>query len=160
MNPRFVHGVPPASGGGLAGAINSAGLAGSDRSPAGAAPSDIGQCPSAIARCHRFLIALLLLLAGGIQAATQSLTPLFNSGDGTYVTTNLAGQNAWAPVSGSYYLYFNVPSSFYFVTGAPVYVRVTYYDRPSGKVSIQYDSTNGAYASSEAHTRSSAVERV
>ena len=103
------------------------------------------------------LAGLWLALVGGAQGASLSLTPLFNGGDGAYMTTNLGGQSAWKPVSGSYYLYFNVPLSFSFVTGSPIYVQVTYYDDVSGTVSVQYDSTNGAYASSEAHTRSSCV---
>ena len=36
-------------------------------------------------------------------------------------------------------------------------MQVTYYDQPSGHVSLQYDSTNSAYASCEIHVRSSCV---
>jgi len=60
------------------------------------------------------------------------------------------------------YLYFDVPASFAFTSGVPVYVRIEYHDAGSGKLSPQYDSTYGdttadKYKAAEIHTRSSRV---
>jgi len=102
------------------------------------------------------MAVLFLAVANSAWAASLSLSsPLFNGGDGVYVVTNISGQNAWKPVSGSSYLYFDVPASFTLAAGAPLYVQVTYYDQASGHVTVQYDSTNSAYASAETHVRSS-----
>jgi hypothetical protein len=110
---------------------------------------------------HRYSTVLIVASLGAIlssaTATTVSLSPKFNSGDGVYTTSTLGGRTVWQPAAGSSYLYFDVPASFPFVTGSPVYVKVTYFDAASGSVKVQYDSQTNAYKSSEIHTRSSAV---
>src|SRR4029434_9420538 len=80
----------------------------------------------------RFSAALFFAALGGIlssaTATTVSLSPKFNSGDGVYTTGTLGGRTVWQPATGGGYLYFDVPASFPFVTGSPVYVKITYFD--------------------------------
>ena len=97
-----------------------------------------------------------LAFSSRVQASSATLTP-GNFGDGQTIQTTVGGQTVWQIASGSSFMYFNVPSSFTFTVGSPVYVQISYYDAGLGKISCQYDSTSGAYTSTEAHTRSSRV---
>ncbi|HEY1011192.1 MAG TPA: carbohydrate-binding protein, partial [Herpetosiphonaceae bacterium] len=54
-------------------------------------------------------------------------------------------------------MYFNVPSSFPFTPGAPLYVRVDYYDDNGGRIGLEYDSAAAAFKQSEVHVRTSRV---
>ena len=93
---------------------------------------------------------------------TLSLTPTFVAGDGQFTSTTINGQVVWQSTNNSFYLYFDVPSTFTFTTGMPVYVQVVYYDTGYGTLRVQYDSTYSSqladkYHPAEAHTRSSRV---
>jgi len=101
-------------------------------------------------------LGAMLLLSVHSWAASASLTP-GNFGDGQTIQTTINGQAVWQIASGSSYMYFAVPATFPVTVGAPLYLRVSYYDAASGTLNCQYDGTPGAYTSSEAHTRSSRV---
>jgi hypothetical protein len=82
--------------------------------------------------------------------------------DGQFITANVGGEPVWQVASGNSYLYFDVPASFTFAPGAPVYVEVQYYDEGHGTLRLEYDSTKGNalpdfYSPAELHTRSSRV---
>lgn len=97
----------------------------------------------------------LVVRAGA--ADTVNLTP-FSCCDGQFITTTAGGQTVWQNIPGSSFINFNVPASFTFTSGVPVYVRVEYYDDGFGQMSLQYDSVSaGAYASSPRHVRTSRV---
>ena len=101
--------------------------------------------------------ALLFYLSGAHAADTVNLTA-FSCCDGQFITTTVGGQTVWQNIPGSSFLNFNVPASFTFTSGVPVYVRVEYYDDGFGQMSLQYDSVStGAYASSPRHVRTSRV---
>ena len=90
-----------------------------------------------------------------------NLSP-FQFDDGQFIFTTIGGETVWQNISGHIYLYFDVPESFTFTPGSPVYVKVTYYDEAYGSVGLEYDSTRGStvpdiYYRSETHTRSSRV---
>src|SRR6185369_10957764 len=80
----------------------------------------------------------LLLPTFALAVDTVSLTPL-SCCDGTFVTTNAGGQSVWQNTGSSAYMYFDVPGTFTFTSGVPVYVRVVYFDTAYGTVAIQYD---------------------
>jgi hypothetical protein len=86
-----------------------------------------------------------------------SLTP-FSCCDGRFQTTTVANQvPVWQSISGDAFFYFDVPSSFTFKPGSPVYLEVTYYNQGSGFIGVQYDSTKGtsladAYREAEQRT--------
>jgi hypothetical protein len=86
-----------------------------------------------------------------VSSVEVSLSPFFNSGDGTYTTSTRESQQVWIPNS---YLYFQLPSDF--PTGTPAYVEITYYDELTGpRLGFQFDSASSAYTSPKFHTRSS-----
>ena len=106
-------------------------------------------------RLAALVLAGLFLVAQKAAAATTNLPPKNVGGDGVFSTQTFAGRTVWVPTN---YLYFDVPVSFAFTSGVPVYVRIEYHDAGSGKLAVQYDSTPGsAYLSAEVHTRSSRV---
>ena len=105
------------------------------------------------------MLAGFLLAAQTAAAATTNLAPKTIGGDGGFSTNIFAGRTVWVPTN---YLYFDVPASFAFTVGQPVYVRIEYHDGGSGKLSPQYDSNFGdttadKFRASEIHTRSSRV---
>jgi len=72
-----------------------------------------------------------------------SLTP-FSCCDGRFQTTAVANRvQVWQSIYGDSYFYFDIPSSFTFKPGVPVYLEVTYYNQGSGSVGVEYDSTKG-----------------
>jgi len=87
--------------------------------------------------------------------ASASLTPVLCC-DGQYTQTTINGVSVWQTVSSSttFYLYFKLPASFLPTGEKPLYLEITYYDVGSGTLSVQYDSSSGAYTAAEAHTRS------
>jgi hypothetical protein len=92
-------------------------------------------------------------------AATTNLSPKAIGGDGVFSTQSFEGRTVWVP---TIYLYFDVPASFAFTSGVPVYVRIEYHDAGRGKLAVAYDSTYGDTTAdksraSEIHTRSSRV---
>ncbi|MCU0785550.1 MAG: glycoside hydrolase family 71/99-like protein [Verrucomicrobia bacterium] len=98
------------------------------------------------------------MTASPAQSVTN-LTPKSFSGDGGFSTNIFEGRTVWVPTN---YLYFDVPASFVFTQGVPVYVRIEYHDAGRGRLSVQYDSTYGdtttdKYRAPEIHTRSSRV---
>jgi hypothetical protein len=108
-------------------------------------------------------LSALLAASPPLEAIDRlTLTP-FSCCDGQFTTAVVQGERVWRIAAGSNYLYFNVPSTFTFQAGSPVYVEVTYLDEGEGTVALQYDSTNGNaladfYVRSEAHTRSTRVQ--
>lgn len=101
---------------------------------------------------------LWLVTASPAQSVTN-LIPKSVSGDGLFSTATFEGRTVWVPTN---YLYFDVPASFPFTVGQPVYVRIEYHDAGRGRLAIQYDSTYGdttadKFRASEIHTRSSRV---
>ena len=102
-----------------------------------------------------FLFCWLGLVTASLSQSVTNLTPKSVGGDGVFTTTTFAGRTVWVPNN---YLYFDVPASFAFTSGVPVYVRIEYHDAGRGNLAVQYDSTPGsAYLSPEVHTRSSRV---
>jgi hypothetical protein len=102
-------------------------------------------------------LALACAVASLSAADTVNLTP-FSCCDGQFITTTAGGQTVWQNIPGSSFINFNVPASFTFTSGVPVYVRVEYYDDGFGQMGLQYDSVSaGAYASSPRHVRTSRV---
>src|SRR6266481_479581 len=90
-------------------------------------------------------VAVSLLPARSVYSDnTASLTPVYVPGDGKFVTTTIDSQTVWQSTNGNFYLYFDVPASFTFTTGMPVYVQVVYYDTGYGTLQLQYDSTYSA----------------
>lgn len=73
-----------------------------------------------------------------------------------FTTTTVNGRQAWQTSTQDTFLYFRIPSNFT-NAGQPLYVAITYADSGYGLGTIQYDSTQGAYTSSEVHSRSSRV---
>ena len=113
----------------------------------------------------RFLwifIGFYLLAPGALQATdTVSVTP-FSCCDGQFVEKIIDGKSVWQNIGNHIYLYFDIPDSFAFTPGTPVYIRVSYYDEAYGVVGLEYDSTKGdtlsdKYVRSETHMRSSRV---
>jgi len=115
---------------------------------------------------QRLAVAVVLLtpcMAYRSEAADSvSLTP-FSCCDGRLKVVTVPGQGVvWQNTDGDIYQYFNVPGSFTFAQGSPVYLKVTYFDEGNGTVWVEYDSTAGnsiadMYRRSETHTRSSRV---
>ncbi|NDV61586.1 hypothetical protein G0Q06_03905 [Puniceicoccales bacterium CK1056] len=104
-----------------------------------------------------FLLPALLPVAS--YGATVSLVPDdYSFGSFTVETVN--GQDVWVATNANSYLYFDVPSSFSFVPGEPVYVEIEYIDDATGRLFVEYDSGYGSDPSdknydAEIHTRSS-----
>src|SRR4051812_21248493 len=73
----------------------------------------------------------LLLAPFALAVDTVSLNPL-SCCDGTFVTTNAGGQTVWQNTGSSAYMYFDVPGTFTFTSGVPVFVRVVYFDSAFG----------------------------
>lgn len=93
---------------------------------------------------------------------TENLTPSTGISEGAFTTQTFDGRTVWVPSTASSMLYFKVPSTFSFVAGLPVYVRIEYYDSGRGMFSAQYDSnlgtnTSDRFHTSEVHSRSSRV---
>jgi hypothetical protein len=112
---------------------------------------------------NKTIALLTVLLACRLQAADSvSLTP-FSCCDGRFKVILQPGrEQLWQNTNGDIYQYFNVPGSFTFTPGTPVYLKVTYSDEGGGTVRVEYDSTAGnsladMYRRSEIHTRSSRV---
>ncbi|MDB6121600.1 MAG: hypothetical protein JWQ71_593 [Pedosphaera sp.] len=102
---------------------------------------------------------MLISSASGLHAANSASLIPFSCCDGQIIVTNAGGQAVWQNISGSSFFNFKVPASLTFTSGAPVYVQAVYYDEGYGQISLQYDSvTNGAYAASLGHVRSSRVD--
>jgi len=120
--------------------------------------------PKACVLCiFAFSLIIYSIFSTPLALAEDSvnLSP-FQCGDGQFIITTIGGDTVWQNISGHIYFYFDVPESFTFTPGSPVYVKVTYYDEAYGTVGLEYDSTRGStipdiYYCSETHTRSSRV---
>ena len=91
------------------------------------------------------------------------LVPDSGISSGSYTTESSDGRTVWVPNNSSVQLFFDVPGSFSFTPGQPVYVRIEYHDTGYGRLFAEYDSTLGSttadkYRDSEIHARSSRVD--
>jgi len=75
-----------------------------------------------------------------------------------YTTQTFDGRTVWVSGNSDGQLYFDVPGSFSFMPGLPVYVRIEYYDAGQGRLFVEYDSATDNYEDSEIHSRSSRVD--
>ncbi|HYF64159.1 MAG TPA: glycoside hydrolase family 71/99-like protein, partial [Herpetosiphonaceae bacterium] len=89
-------------------------------------------------------------------AAPLALTPS-SCCDGIVTQATVAGQPVWQIAAGSGFMYFNVPASFSFSVGSPLYLQVVYYDDNGGRIGLEYDSTDSAFQPAEVHSRTSRV---
>ena len=88
-------------------------------------------------------LSAVLAASAPLEAIDRLTLSPFSCCDGQFTTAAAQGERVWRIAAGSNYLYFNVPSTFTFQAGLPVYVEVTYLDEGQGTVALQYDSTNG-----------------
>jgi hypothetical protein len=101
------------------------------------------------------MLGWIVLVTASPAQSVINLSPKSVGGDGLFSTSTFGGRSVWVPTS---YLYFDVPGSFAFTVGQPVYVRIEYHDAGRGKLAVQYDNNPGsAYQNTELHTRSSRV---
>lgn len=98
---------------------------------------------------------------GSLPPEFADLTPDVYSG-GSYYNSTVDGKPVWITDNSNYQLYFDVPDTFNFIPGQPVYVRIEYLDEGTGRLFAEYDSTlvtadgeNVKYINSETHSRSS-----
>ena len=98
---------------------------------------------------------------GSLPPEFADLVPDVYSG-GSYSNSTVDGKPVWITDNSNYQLYFDVPGTFNFVPGQPVYVRIEYLDAGSGRIFAEYDSTLGSatankFQDAETHSRSSRV---
>ncbi|VGO23555.1 hypothetical protein SCARR_05662 [Pontiella sulfatireligans] len=90
--------------------------------------------------------------------AFADLVPDAGVSAGSYTTESFDGRTVWVPDNTATQLFFNVPGSFGFIPGQPVYMRIEYHDDGSGRLFAEYDSNQSdTYKNAEIHARSSRV---
>ncbi len=88
---------------------------------------------------------------------TEDLVPDTGVSAGSYTTESFDGRIVWVPNNSAVQLYFDIPGSFDFTPGQPVYVRIEYHDSGQGRLFAEYDSASNNYEDAEIHSRSSRV---
>lgn len=103
------------------------------------------------------------IIAGAPAPQTADLVPSTGIAAGAYALETFDGRTVWVPSNDFDQLYFDVPGSFGFVPGQPVYLRIEYHDSGIGRLFAEYDSALGSetadkYRDAEIHARSSRVD--
>ncbi len=86
-----------------------------------------------------------------------------DAADGKSRAVSEHGKSARVTVKTEYggrYLYFDVADSFYWASGSPVVIEVTYLDSAVGQIGIEYDSTDPAAFHSGAFKSAPAIEKA
>jgi hypothetical protein len=90
-----------------------------------------------------------------VEPDIAELVPDAGVSAGSYTVESFDGRTVWVPDNTATQLFFQVPGSFNFVSGYPVYARIEYHDSGQGRLFAEYDSPINTYEDAEVHARSS-----